>query len=71
MEKLGYFNINEKKEKEQELIEKRNEYKSDIKELLKEEQDFHDIVNSKEFSECLGNISFSEKLNITINYFFL
>ena len=55
LEKLGYFNINEKKEKEHELIEKRNEYKSDIKELIKEEQDIQKIVNTKEFSELLGN----------------
>jgi len=53
--KLGYFNINEKKEKEQELIEKRNEYKSDIKELLKEEQDIQNIITTKEFTELLGN----------------
>ena len=55
LEKLGYFNINEKKEKEQELIEKRNEYKSDIRELIKEEQNIQKIVNTKEFSELLGN----------------
>ena len=53
--KLGYFNINEKKEKEHELIEKRNEYKSDIKELLKEEQDIQNIITTKEFTELLGN----------------
>ena len=55
LEKLGYFNINEKKEKEHELLEKRNEYKSDIKELIKEEQDIQKIVITKEFSELLGN----------------
>ena len=58
LEKMGYFNIDEKKVKEQELIEKRNEYKSDIKELIKEEQDFRDIINTKEFSEYLGNNKF-------------
>ena len=58
LEKLGIFNINDKKEEEHELIEKRNEYKSDIKELIKEEQDIRDIINTKEFSELMANNKF-------------
>ena len=55
LEKLGYFNINEKKEKEQEIIEKKNEYKEDIKELIEKEENIQNIINSKEFSDFLGN----------------
>ena len=37
------------------LIEKKNEYKEDIKNLIKEEQDKEAIINTKEFSNFLNN----------------
>ena len=53
--KLGFFDINEKKEKEKKRLEKRNEYKSDIKELMEEEKEIQHFINTKEFAELLGN----------------
>ena len=56
--KLGFFDINEKKEKEKKRLEKRNEYKSDIKELMEEEKEIQHFINTKEFAELLGNNKF-------------
>jgi len=53
--KLGFFDINEKKEKEIRRLEKRNEYKSDIKELMEEEKEIQHFINTKEFAQILGN----------------
>ena len=53
--KLGFYNINEKNRKEIQEIEKKNEYKNDIKELIEEEKIIQNVVNSKGFAEFLGN----------------
>ena len=39
-------------------MEKRNEYKSDIKELMEEEKEIQHFINTKEFAELLGNNKF-------------
>ena len=51
--KIGSFAYNQDFEKD--LIEKKNEYKEDIKELLKEEKEKENIINSKTFSNFLSN----------------
>jgi hypothetical protein len=51
--KVGHYAYNEKLEKER--IEKRNEYKKDISDLLLEEKEKQNIINTKEFSNYLNN----------------
>ena len=51
--KIGHYAYNENIEKNN--IEKRNEYKSDIKDLLLEEKEKQNIINTREFSNYLNN----------------
>ena len=51
--KIGHYAYNENIEKRN--IEKRNEYKSDIKDLLLEEKEKQNIINTREFSNYLNN----------------
>ena len=51
--KIGHYAYNDKLEKER--IEKRNEYKKDINDLLLEEKEKQNIINTKEFSNYLNN----------------
>ena len=51
--KIGHYAYNDKLEKEK--IEKRNEYKKDINDLLLEEKEKQNIINTKEFSNYLNN----------------
>lgn len=50
---LGNYAYNENYEKEE--IEKRNEYKEDMNNILLEEKEKQNIINSKEFSNYLNN----------------
>ena len=51
--KVGNYAYNDKQEKEK--IEKMNEYKNDINDLLLEEKEKQKIINTKEFSNYLNN----------------
>ena len=51
--KIGHYAYNDKLEKEK--IEKRNEYKKDINDLLLEEKEKQNFINTKEFSNYLNN----------------
>ena len=51
--KIGDYAYNEKQEKEK--IERMNEYKNDINELLLEEKAKQNIINTQEFSNYLNN----------------
>ena len=51
--KNGYYAYNDKLEKEK--IEKRNEYKKDVDDLLLEEKEKENIINTKEFCNYLNN----------------
>ena len=51
--KVGPYAYNDKQEKER--IEKMNEYKNDINDLLLEEKEKQKIINTKEFSNYLNN----------------
>ena len=51
--KIGNYAYNDKQEKEK--IEKMNEYKNDINDLLLEEKEKQNIINTKEFSNYLNN----------------
>jgi len=51
--KIGIYAYNDKIEKDK--IEKRNEYKKDISDLLLEEKEKENIINTKEFSNYLKN----------------
>ena len=51
--KIGHYAYNDKLEKEK--IKKRNEYKKDINDLLLEEKEKQNIINTKEFSNYLNN----------------
>ena len=51
--KKGHYAYNDKLEKER--IEQRNEYKKDINDLLLEEEEKQNIINTKEFSNYLNN----------------
>ena len=51
--KIGHYAYNENIEKKN--IEKRNEYKTDMKDLLLEEKEKQNIINTKEFSNYLNN----------------
>ena len=51
--KIGNFAYNQDMEKI--LIEKKNEYKEDIKDLLKEEKEKESIINTRVFSNFLNN----------------
>ena len=50
---IGFYAYNDKYEKDK--IEKRNEYKKDINDLLLEEKEKQKIINTKEFSNYLNN----------------
>ena len=50
---IGNYAYNENYEKEE--IEKRNEYKEDMYNLLKEEKEKENIINTKEFNNYLNN----------------
>ena len=49
--KSNFLKKNKKKEEKPEI----NEYKLDIEELMEEEQEIQNIINTKEFSKLLGN----------------
>ena len=51
--KIGHYAYNENIERKN--IEKRNEYKTDIKYLLLEEKEKQNIINTREFSNYLNN----------------
>ena len=51
--KVGNYAYNDKQEREK--IEKMNEYKNDINDLLLEEKEKQKIINTKEFSNYLNN----------------
>ena len=51
--KIGHYAYNENIEKKN--IEKRNEYKSDMRDLLLEEKEKQNIINTQEFSNYLNN----------------
>ena len=51
--KIGNFAYNQDMEKV--LIEKKNEYKEDIRDLLKEEKEKENIINTRVFSNFLNN----------------
>ena len=51
--KIGHYAYNENIEKKN--IEKRNEYKTDMKDLLLEEKEKQNIINTREFSNYLNN----------------
>ena len=51
--KIGNYAYNDKQEREK--IEKMNEYKNDINDLLLEEKERQKIINTKEFSNYLNN----------------
>ena len=54
---------------EKEKIEKMNEYKNDINELILEEKEKQKIVNTKEFSNYLNNKEyFNDRVLNDINY---
>ena len=55
-QKIENYAFNDKIEKD--IIERRNEYKKDINELLSEEKQKQSIINSKEFSNYLNNKQF-------------
>jgi hypothetical protein len=50
---IGNYAYNENYEKEE--IEKRNEYKEDMRNLLKEEKEKENIINTREFNNYLNN----------------
>ena len=50
---MGNYAYNENYEKEE--IEKRNEYKEDLRNLLKEEKEKENIINTREFNNYLNN----------------
>ena len=58
----NYYDIREKEKKEEEKIEKNNEYKIDIKEILDEENEIRNIINTREFSNILGNNKFFKEV---------
>jgi len=51
--KIGNFAYNQDMEKK--LIEKKNEYKQDIKDIIKEEREKEKIINTRAFSNFLNN----------------
>ena len=51
--KIGHYAYNDNIEKKN--IEKKNEYKNDVKDLLLEEKEKQNIINTKEFSNYLNN----------------
>ena len=65
-EKIGNYAYNENIEKKS--IEERNEYKSDIKDLFKEEIEKQKIINKKEFSNYLNNKEYYNDRAIINNY---
>ena len=56
------FDINCKQKKEEVKVEQKNEYKLDIKEIMEEEQEIQNIINTKEFSNLLGNNKFFKEV---------
>ena len=63
--KIGNYAYNEQQEKEE--IEKRNEYKEDMHNLLMEENEKQKIISTKEFSNYLNNKEFYNDPVININ----
>ncbi len=57
-QKIENYAFNDRREKE--AIEKNNEYKSDIDELIAEEKEKQEIINTREFSNILNNRNFYE-----------
>lgn len=53
---------------EKELIEKKNEYKEDIKNLLKEEKEKENLINTKVFSNFLNNKNYYNDRAMINNY---
>jgi len=56
------FDMNCKQKKEEVKVEQKNEYKLDIKEIMEEEQEIQNIINTKEFSNLLGNNKFFKEV---------
>ena len=63
--KIGNYAYNDKLEKDK--IEKRNEYKKDINDLLLEEKEKQKIISTKEFSNYLNNKEYYNDRVLNIN----
>ena len=63
--KIGNYAYNDKLEKDK--IEKRNEYKKDINDLLLEEKEKQKIISTKEFSNYLNNKEYFNDRVLNIN----
>ena len=63
--KIGNYAYNEQLEKE--AIERRNEYKEDIRNLILEDNEKQRLINSKEFSNYLNNKVFYNDPAVNIN----
>ena len=64
--KIGIYAYNDKIEKDK--IEKRNEYKKDINDLLLEEKEKENMINTKEFSNYLNNKEYYNDRAINNNF---
>ena len=63
IKRLGKNNdMNFKHKKEDAKVEQKNEYELDIKEIMEEEQEIQNIINTKEFSNLLGNNKFFKEV---------
>ena len=63
IKRLGKNNdMNFKHKKDETKVEQKNEYKLDIKEIMEEEQEIQNIINTKEFSNLLGNNKFFKEV---------
>ena len=63
IKRLGKNNdMNFKQKKDEAKVEQKNEYKLDIKEIMEEEQEIQNIINTKEFSNLLGNNKFFKEV---------
>ena len=56
------YDMKTKQKKDEASLEKKNEYKLDIKEILEEEQEIQNIINTKAFSNLLGNRKFFKEI---------
>lgn len=63
--KIGNYAYNDKLEKDK--IEKRNEYKKDINDLLLEEKEKQKIISTKEFSNYLNNKEYYNDRVLNVN----
>ena len=56
------YDMSSKQKRDEEKIEKKNEYRLDIKELMEEEQEIQNIINTRAFSNLLGNNKFFKEV---------